>query len=503
MQIDEAITYLRKSREDLEREKQTGEDVLQSHRERLSELLLSRGIRWTERSEVKTGDTIAARPVFQKVMKEDIPSGRYRAICVTEISRLGRGDMEDAGRIYKTIIRYNIWIITPYKDYNPQNPSDLRQIRFELFLSREEYEMIKDRLWQARDQKGKKGYAANYIVTLGLGQSRGKVFEIPEESRLVVEVFEMRAEGMSYYEIADAFNARGLKTKRGTEYHMSTIRRIINNHRYIGKAKWCGQYYESKGPSIVPLELWNKVHQEVQPARTVQRRAPKEDNPYLVTLFCHECGHRMYGEWVTTNRILKAGTRNIYSEYGIYVCIGRKKADPKCRHQQRITQVHDLVLDELKAILLRPEIVHQLVEERAKRMNCDTENLQARASLKENEIKAKEDFLAKCKVDYKRGELAAPLYSEFYEETTREIGILQGEIRKLRNRLEKATVKIEDPQKVLARLREVLENWGSISNKSKKEIIAAFLPRVEIGKDGTLYIERNLPVSFEGKTGKE
>lgn len=497
--FDIVIMYLRKSREDVEREKQTGEDVLHAHRERLSELLKSKGINdWIERAEVKTGDTIAVRPVFQRVLDDDIPSasGKKIAICVTEIPRLGRGDMEDAGRIYKTVINYNIWIITPQKEYNPQSQADLRQLRFELFLSREEYEMIKDRLWQARDQKGKKGYAANYIVTLGLGQNRGKVFEIPEESRLVNEIFEMRADGISYYKIAQTLNMRGLKTKRGTAYHHSTIFKIINNPRYIGKAKWCGQYYESKGPSIVPLELWNRVHQEIQPVRTVQRREPKENDPYLVTLYCHECGHRMYGEWVTIKRLLKSGCRKDYNEYGTYNCVGRKKANPKCAHQQRIIYVHDLVLEELRNILLMPEIVDQLIEERSKKLSHDAEYLKDRLIFKNKEIKAKETFLEKCKKDYKSGHLAAPLYTDLYEETTKEIDILTGEIKDFKKRIEKAMVKIENPDVLLARLKEAVQNWSSISNASKKKIIASFLPHISVSKNGTLHVVRNLPASL-------
>lgn len=42
MQFDHVIMYLRKSREDMERERKTGEDTLQAHRERLSEHVLAR-----------------------------------------------------------------------------------------------------------------------------------------------------------------------------------------------------------------------------------------------------------------------------------------------------------------------------------------------------------------------------------------------------------------------------------------------------------------------------
>ena len=47
------ILYLRKSREDEQHEKSTGEDVLQTHRERLAQLCESKGITFNERAEVR------------------------------------------------------------------------------------------------------------------------------------------------------------------------------------------------------------------------------------------------------------------------------------------------------------------------------------------------------------------------------------------------------------------------------------------------------------------
>lgn len=498
MTINEAIMYLRKSRDDIEREQRTGEDVLQLHRTRLSEFLTGRGIKWAERAEVKSGDTIKARPVFQKVLKEDIPSGQYQAICVTEISRLGRGDMEDAGRIYKTLIRYNIWVITPHKDYNPQNPADLRQIRFELFLSREEYELIKERLWSARDQRAKQGFAANYIVTLGYDQNRGRVFVIPEEAELVREIFEMRADNMSYQEIADVLNQRGLITKRGTQYYSSTIQKIIKNQRYIGKSKWRGQYYNSQAPAIVPLELWNQVHREVNPNRTVRKKLSRLDNPYLVELYCHDCGSRMYGERAVIDRVLANGQYVRYNEYGIYVCVGRKNKENKCVHRVRAELVHDAVRQELSKMAYDKAIIKELIRDRQRRLEFDTGGLQDKIDSKNNQIKQKEAFLLKCKEDYKKGELAAALYSEFYEDTIKEIDVLKAEIKTIKRKLEKATIKVESPELVLQKLRATLDDWEHIPNRDKKITIASFLPRVEISKNGVLFIERIIPPIFGG-----
>jgi hypothetical protein len=301
----------------------------------------------------------------------------------------------------------------------------------------------------------------------------------------------MRAEGMSYYEIAAALNEQGLKTKRGTGYHNSTVARIIKNQRYIGRARWRGQYYESQGPAIVPLELWNRVHQEVQPARTVQRRAPRENSPYLVELYCRECGSRMYGEWVTISRLLKSGHRADYNEYGIYHCVGRRRLG--CAHQARLDLVHGLVLEELRSIVTRPAVVQALIDQRGRQLSAGAAALQDRILYKEKDLHAKTAFMDKLKADYRSGALSAILYSEIFEETSKELAALDNEVKNLKEKLRRRSVKIQRPEVILQRLGDVLNNWENLPNISRRKIIAGFLPRIEISRNGVLFVVRNLP----------
>ncbi len=72
---------------------------------------------------------------------------KYDAIAVKEISRMGRGSYTDMGIIYDLIQDKRLFIITPWKIYDlVTNNTDLRQIRFELFMSREEFETTRERL---------------------------------------------------------------------------------------------------------------------------------------------------------------------------------------------------------------------------------------------------------------------------------------------------------------------------------------------------------------------
>ena len=491
--IDLYILYLRKSREDMERERQTGEDVLQTHRERLTDLAANRGLEWKEFDEVESGDTIAGRPVFRQVLNKEIPTGKYRGIIINEVSRLGRGDMEDAGRIYKTIIKYSLLIITPYKTYDPTNRADLRQLRFELFLSREEFELIRERLEDGRDHKAKQGYAPCYLATLGIESHRGKIIIIPEEAALVKEIFEMRGyERRGYGEIAAILNQRGLITKRGTKYHHSTIRRILQNRRYIGKALWKGTEYDSKSPAIVPLELWNLVRDDVNPSRTVSKRTPKNNSPYWVDLYCFNCGNRMYGEWVTIDRLVKSGCRKTYNEYGIYICVGRKQPD-RCRHQQRIDYVHDQILMELRRLTKNKKLVEKLDKERDKRNAVDVSEIDRKVAEVKKRIAELDKFIAKLEADYKTGTLIAVLYGKHYEDAIRQKEYAENELAALRAKAQKSNVNLEGSDSIIVKIKDALASWDSSTTPTKKSIISAVFPRVEIDREGTLYIVRALP----------
>lgn len=488
------IMYLRKSREDEQYEKNTGENVLHTHRERLTQLCTSMDITFIERAEVRSGDTIAGRPEFQRVLGTDIPSGLYDCVIVTEISRLGRGDMEDAGKIYKTLITYGIKIVTPNRTYDLNNPTDQRQLRFELFLSREEYEGIKERLWNNRNYRATQGYAGNYIVTLGFRQSRGVVEIIPEEAKLVQEIFTMRSEEYSYQEIADYFNSRTLKTKRGTKYYETTICKILKNPRYIGMARWRGKEYKAKHPAIISLDLWGKV-QEVNAERHHVKRGSKEDNPYLVELYCHECGRRMYGEHTYPARNLKNGTRKTYIGHDIYICAGRKKKNGDCSHQITAKIVHDVIFNELKKIVTNHHFFNELIKERSLKTGIDTDDLTNQMNELNNQIKAKNNLLEKVEKDYENGDLSALLYTKHVEKTEKEVKALENRIKKIKTDLSKSNLKVENPDELKHILKSFLDNWEDYPNKSKKIIIRSFLPRIEVDKPGNFYIAPTLPIS--------
>ena len=109
--------YLRKSRKDLEAEAHGDGETLARHRAALLANAKRMGRNVTEiYAEVVSGDSIAARPEMQRLMK-DVEAGMYDAVHVMEVERLARGDSLDQGLVARAFKYSGTLIITPVKTY--------------------------------------------------------------------------------------------------------------------------------------------------------------------------------------------------------------------------------------------------------------------------------------------------------------------------------------------------------------------------------------------------
>ena len=128
----EVLIYLRKSRTD--DPALSVEEVLARHEQMLDDFCRDR---WGELvpevnrfREVVSGETIAARPEVQKVLRL-IEQPCFRAVLVVEPQRLSRGDLEDIGKLSKTFRFTHTLVVTL------QGSFDLTDARDRDFFQRE------------------------------------------------------------------------------------------------------------------------------------------------------------------------------------------------------------------------------------------------------------------------------------------------------------------------------------------------------------------------------
>lgn len=318
--INRIICYLRRSRQDIEREKRTGEDTLATQKKIMLEVLARLSIPYDVVEEIGSGDKIETRPVFQEVL-EALREGKYNAVAVKEIPRLGRGTYRDMGQIYDLIVEKRIYIITPYKVFDPANPADARQIRFELFLAREEFELIKERLVGAKYNLAAEGRWMVGTAPYGyrLDPRSGRLVVHEEEAHIVRLIFGLYVNGLedghghkkdvSFRAIAGHLTRMGIPGPRAADWSYLAVKRIIENPVYTGTVRYRtrrrigNRYYErprnewivverAHEPIIDP-ETWEQAQAKLKGAGLPRIKLDSSPGELAGLVVCGKCGRRM------------------------------------------------------------------------------------------------------------------------------------------------------------------------------------------------------------------
>lgn len=341
--IKNIVNYLRKSRQDEEREKKTGEDTLHEQKQLMDRVLTSYGIPFDQEPEIGSGDKISSRPVFQKVLQA-LKNGKYDAIAVKEISRMGRGSYTDMGTIFDLITEKRIFIITPYKIYDPTNPSDLRQIRFELFLSREEFETTRERLTGGRVNAAMEGKWVSGAAPFGYqyDSSTKRLVIKEEEAEIVRAIFDYYANGIvingkrklvQFRALASYLTRIGIKTIKGkAEWAPITVKRMLQNDRYIGVLRFRTNQTTADGrriprpesehivvedahEPIIDMETWERVQDRIEGRDTTSPNNTKlEFDPCELAglCVCNVCGRKMIRQYSIQHYKKQDGSTNTY-----------------------------------------------------------------------------------------------------------------------------------------------------------------------------------------------
>jgi DNA invertase Pin-like site-specific DNA recombinase len=164
--------------------------------------------------------------------------------------------------------------------------------------------------------------ANGYPVLLGK-----RVEVIPEEARIIVQIFEWYASGLGVRRVVDRLNAEGCKGPRGQRWRHGAVKRLLANEKYRGLLIWGKTMYDRRPGTrryverpvpreqwrtterpelrIVSEDLWNRVARRRQQVRTILPEATGRTlmrgrdaalySPHLFSGFmtCSVCGGAM------------------------------------------------------------------------------------------------------------------------------------------------------------------------------------------------------------------
>lgn len=309
--------YLRKSRDDhdIDGSVLPKEITLQRHRAWLEELEKRLGIHvsvWYE--EVASGETIADRPVVQKVL-EELGNKVWDGILCMDVQRLARGNTKDQGIMCEFLEVSEAFVITKDRIFDTMDEADMEYLEYGLYNARREFKTINRIQQNGRKRSVLEG---NYIPSRPpFGYDKVRIGKHPtlvpnDDAKWIVMIFELAASGMKSHNIAMTLNALKVDRPRGADYwDANAVRYKIKNEVYMGmipvnrtktvkklkngkmvkvvEPQKTYELIQGKHPALVSKDLWEQANGVVFTHQPV-KRSLKLQNPFAGIVNCARCG---------------------------------------------------------------------------------------------------------------------------------------------------------------------------------------------------------------------
>ncbi len=203
---------------------------------------------------------------------------------------------------------------------------------------------VGDRVRAAMRKKAVKGEVLGrppYGYKVG---NRRRLELIPEEAVVVRYIYRLYlTEGMGIRLIARRLNEEGLKTRRGGNWSMVSIRDILRNRVYLGTYSRFGVKVPGSHPSLVSNDDFRVVQDRLAARRTSS--SPRVTSRFLLSgiAYCGACGNKLIGVSRKQTWKRKSGER-VQNSYRYYQCESRTNQSVCTYHTRRADDLERDVL---------------------------------------------------------------------------------------------------------------------------------------------------------------
>jgi len=405
------------------------------------------------------------RPEFLRMI-EDSSKKAFSGILVYQLDRFARNRYDSA--VYKKKLKKNGVRVLSARENISEDASGIL-IESVLEGMAEYYSAeLSQKIRRGMDINAQKCLCTGGNVALGYKVDSTKHFQIDEETAPVVrDIFEMYASGKTVAEIITMMNERQIVTSRGSAFNKNSLRKMLQNKRYIGIYTYKGTETPDGIRRIIDDDLFYKVQEIMEKNRKAPARARAKEEYLLTTkLFCGHCKEMMTG---------CGGTSHTGAVHNYYICNNRKK---KLCNKKNVRKdfIEKLVIDECRA-LLTPENIDRIAREvfAVCQKEQDTTNLKRlNKLLKDNERKRRNlmSAIMECDSDLIRKTLYEQIPVLDKDKTDIELQITLEEAKQVK-------LTVQEVKFFLKALRE--GNPDSV--KYQKTLIAVFVNAIYLYDD--------------------
>jgi len=301
------------------------------------------------------------RPALQRLLA-DAANGLIDIVVVYKLDRLSRS-ICDFAELSRKFDKWDVAFVSVTQEINTHTSAGRMMLNILITFAQFEREVITERVRDKMAASRKKGKWVGGCCPLGYRVENKKLMVAAEEADTVRRIFKRFLEIQSPKSIANELNRDGIWTKTGKIWTTLQVYYVLNNHHYIGEVRYKGEIYQGEQEAIVDRETWDLCHQ------FLNSNMPKRDNtrnpeyaaPLRGILRCGHCNGAM-----TPVRSKRWGREHHY-----YRCtVDSKRAVPICPIKSVVAgEIEQIVLAELKKILVAPEIVLAVAKSTKERPN--------------------------------------------------------------------------------------------------------------------------------------
>ena len=196
---------------------------------------------WADLNDVEVadwyGDTASGgdtnRPGLQDLL-DAVERGEYDGVVVYKADRLSRS-LKDLLTIIDDVLEpCGTAFVSATEQFDTSTPSGRMFLQMIGSFSEFERALITERMREGRREKAQDGGHATGEIPLGYEKNGNGELVLSDHGETVRRIYRMRDQGETLRSIADTLNDEGVETKRGGDWHASTVRYILNNDKYDG-----------------------------------------------------------------------------------------------------------------------------------------------------------------------------------------------------------------------------------------------------------------------------
>jgi site-specific DNA recombinase len=421
-----------------------------------------------------SGKTVVNQPEAQ-AMLADVKSGRISGLIFSKLARLARNTREllDFAEYFET---HGADLVSIAESIDTSTPAGRFFYTLIAAMAQWEREEISSRVKASVVIRAKMGKSVGGAAPYGYKREDQKLVLDAVEAPIRKRMFELFLEHRRLKTVATEMNKAGYRTRNGSAFSDTTIRRLIedpiakglrrsNYTRSTGDKK----HWDLKSPEewihfeaepIVPEEIWETAN-----AMLVERKKgdrPKQRTVHLFSgLGACDCGGTLAVKWQSPN----------------YTCT-------KCKRKIAIADLETIFRDELRRFFVSKEEVQAYL---AAADTALTEKQSLLSSL-QDESAAIRKKMDKTYTLYLEDAIGSEAFRTLYTPLEARSKQLLEELSRLSLETDFLAMQHLSSTEVVADAQDLFGRWDELSQEEKRRIVESVVRRITLG-DGTVSID--------------